>query len=123
VPVLGFRTNELPLFYSARGGPPLSTSVESAGEAAAIAGAHWELGGGGLLLARPPDESLDDVEPLIEEALAAGKAQGVRGQAVTPFVLAYLHEHSDGRTAAANKELVAANAGLAGEVAVAYAAG
>ena len=42
---------------------------------------------------------------------------------MTPFVLSYLHEHSGGRTAAANKELVAANAGLAGEVAVAYANG
>ena len=47
----------------------------------AIARAHWELGGGGLLLGRPPDESLDDVEPLIEAALAAADAQGVHGQA------------------------------------------
>jgi len=72
------------------------------------------------VLARPPDESLDDVEPLIEEALRAADEQHVRGQAVTPFVLSYLHEHSGGRTAAANKELVAANAELAAEVAVAY---
>ena len=73
------------------------------------------------MLGRPPDESLD-VEPLIQEALAAADRESVSGQAVTPFVLAYLHEHSGGRTAAANKELVAANAGLAAEVAVAYAA-
>ena len=89
-----------------------------------MARAHWSVGRhSALVLARPPDESLDDVEPLIEEALAAGAEQGVRGQAVTPFVLSYLHEHSGGRTAAANKELVAANAGLAGEVAVAYSNG
>lgn len=118
VPVLGFRTDTLPLFYSARGGPPVPTRVESAAEAAAVARAHWELGGGGLLLARPPDNSLDDVEPLIEEALAAAGRNGVTGQAVTPFVLTYLHEHSDGRTLAANRELVVANAGLAAEVAV-----
>ena len=49
VPVLGFRTDSLPLFYSARGGPPVSARVESADEAAQIARAHWELGGGGLL--------------------------------------------------------------------------
>jgi pseudouridine-5'-phosphate glycosidase len=122
VPVLGYRTDELPLFYAARGGGPVAARVESAAEAAEIARAHWSVGRhSALVLARPPDESLDDVEPLIEEALAAGEAEGVRGQAVTPFVLAYLHEHSGGRTAAANKELVAANAGLAGEVAVAYA--
>jgi pseudouridine-5'-phosphate glycosidase len=121
VPVLGFRTNELPLFYSARGGPPLSTRVESADEAAAIAGAHWELGGGGLLLARPPDESLDDVEPLIEEALSEARGQGITGQDVTPFVLAFLHRRSGGRTLAANRALVLANAQLAAEVACALA--
>jgi pseudouridine-5'-phosphate glycosidase len=118
VPVLGFRTDTLPLFYSAHGGPAVPARVESASEAAEIARAHWELGGGGLLLARPPDESLDDVEPLIEEALAAAARDRVTGQAVTPFVLGYLHDHSGGRTLAANRDLVVANAGLAAEVAV-----
>jgi pseudouridine-5'-phosphate glycosidase len=120
VPVIGFRTSELPLFYSAQGGPSLPTRVEGADEAAAIARAHWELGGGGLLLARPPDESLD-VEPLIEEALSAAGDQGITGQDVTPFVLAFLHKRSGGRTLAANRALVVANAGLAGEVACALA--
>jgi len=119
VPLLGYRTDELPLFYAARGGPPVSARVESAVEAARIAAAHWELGGGGLLLGRPPDDSLDDVEPLIEEGLAEARRRGVSGQAVTPFVLSFLHERSGGRTLAANRELVAANAGLAAEVAVA----
>ena len=122
VPVLGWRTDTMPLFYAAKGGPPVSARVETAEEAARIADAHWRLGRHtALVLGRPPDESLD-VEPLIQEALAAAAREHVSGQAVTPFVLAYLHEHSGGRTAAANKELVAANAGLAGEVAVAYAA-
>jgi pseudouridine-5'-phosphate glycosidase len=121
VPVLGFRTDELPLFYAARGGPPVSARVESASEAARVATAHWELGGAGLLLGRPPDESLDDVEPLIERALADADAQGISGQDVTPFVLAFLHRESGGRTLAANRALVAANAGLAAEVAVAAA--
>ena len=120
VPVLGFRTDELPLFYAARGGPPV-TRIESVEEAAAIARAHWELGGGGLLVARPPDESLDDVEPLIEEALRQARALDVTGQAVTPFVLSFLHERSGGRTLRANRELVAANAQLAAEIAVAFA--
>ena len=121
MPVLGFRTDELPLFYSARGGPPVSARVDSVAEAAAIARAHWELGGGGILLARPPDESLDDVEPLIEEALRDARERGVRGQDVTPFVLSFLHERSGGRTLAANRALVVANAALAGEVALALA--
>lgn len=119
VPVIGFRTGELPLFYSATGGPPVPARVESAGEAAQVARLHWELGGAGLLLAQRPPTSLDDVEPLIAEALADAERRQVTGQAVTPFVLSFLHERSGGRTLAANRELVVANAGLAAEVAVA----
>ena len=121
VPMLGWRTDELPLFYTARGGPPVSARVETTNEAASIAHAHWELGGGGLLLGRPPDDSLDDVEPLIEAALAEAAATDVHGQGVTPFVLAYLHRESGGRTLSANRELVIGNAHLAGEIAAAWA--
>jgi pseudouridine-5'-phosphate glycosidase len=121
VPVLGYGTDELPLFYAARGGPPVSARVETAADAAEVARAHWELGGGGVLLARPPDESLDDVEPLIERALRDARERGVSGKDVTPFVLSWLHERSGGRTLAANRALVVANAGLAAEVALALA--
>jgi pseudouridine-5'-phosphate glycosidase len=120
VPVLAYRTDSLPLFYSAEGGPPAPARVESADEAATVARAHWELGGGGLLLAQPPPTSLDDVGPLIEEALTESERRGISGQAVTPFVLSFLHERSGGRTLAANRELVVANAGLAAKVAVAW---
>ena len=119
VPVLGFRVDTLPLFYGAAGGPPVSARVESAEAAARVAAAHWELGGAGLLVGRPPDEPLEDVEPLIEEALAAAASAGVSGQAVTPFVLSYLHRESGGRTQEANRALIAQNARLAGEIAVA----
>jgi pseudouridine-5'-phosphate glycosidase len=117
VPALGWQTDDLPLFYAAHGGPPVSARVETATEAAQIAAAHWALDGGGLLLARPPDGSLDDVEPLIQEALADATTQGVHGQAVTPFVLAFLHRESGGRTLSANRDLIVDNARLAGLVA------
>ena len=120
VPVLGFRTDTLPLFYARAGGPPVSARVESAAEAASVARAHWELGRGGLLLGRPPDEPLDDVEPLIEQALLEAQARSVSGQAVTPFVLSYLHRESGGETQRANKALVAQNARLAGEIATGF---
>lgn len=121
VPVLGYRTDTLPLFYQADGGPPVSARVESAEEIARIADAHWRLGGNAVLVGRPPDESLE-VEHLIAEAVAAAERQGVSGQGVTPFVLAYLHEHSAGETRRVNRDLIVANAGLAGEIAVAHAA-
>ena len=63
---------------------------------------------------------LELVGPVVEEALAEAGRRNVSGQEVTPFVLSFLHEHSGGRTLAANRELVAANAALAAEVAVAW---
>jgi pseudouridylate synthase len=123
VPLLGWQTDTLPLFYSAGEGPPVSARVESADEAARIARAHWDLGGGGLLLARPPDETVDDLDGLLDAALAEASSRGVIGQAVTPFVLARVHDASGGRTLEANRKLVLANASLAAEVAVASAGG
>jgi pseudouridine-5'-phosphate glycosidase len=119
VPVLGYRVDSLPLFYSAEGGPPVPHRIESPAEAASIAAAHWRLGGAGLLLANPPPESLEVTE-LIEEALAHARDEGISGQAVTPFVLSFLHERSGGRTREVNRKLIAANARLAAEVAVAF---
>jgi pseudouridylate synthase len=119
VPVLAWQAETLPLFYRAEGGPPAPAKVATASEAAAIARAHWSLGRAGLLLARAPAESLD-VEPLIESALAEARAQAVTGQAMTPFVLAHIHRQSGGESARINKRLIADNAALAAEVAVAY---
>ena len=121
IPLLGYRTDTMPLFYAVQGGPPVAARVESADEAARIARAHWTLGRrSALLLANPPTDPID-VEPLIERALAAAEAAAVRGQAVTPFVLDRLHRESGGRTQEVNERLIADNAGLAAEVAVAYA--
>jgi pseudouridine-5'-phosphate glycosidase len=121
VPILGFRTDELPLFYTAHGGPAVSARVETAEEAARVADVHWRLGRrSALVLARPPEGGID-VEALVREALAEAERRGIAGQAVTPFVLAQLHERSDGRTLEVNRRLAADNAGLAGDVAVAYA--
>ena len=121
VPVLGWQTDTLPLFYSTDGGPPVSARIETTTEAAAVAAAHWQLGGAGLLLGNPSPESID-VESLIEEALTEAERGGVAGQGVTPFVLSYLHERSGGETLRVNRLLIAANAGLAARIAVAYAA-
>jgi pseudouridylate synthase len=117
VPVLGYTTETLPLFYSAHGGPPVPrvTAVEAL---SAIAQAHWAISRSGIVLANPPVDGLDDVEPLIEEALGAAEARDVTGQSVTPFVLAFLHERSGGRTLEVNRRLAADNAAVAAEAAV-----
>jgi pseudouridine-5'-phosphate glycosidase len=119
VPVLGYGTAELPLFYSARGGPAVP-ALETVEETVRLAGAHWELSESAIVVAQPPAESLDDVAPLIDAALADAESRGVRGQAVTPFVLAYLHERSGGRTLEVNRRLAADNAEQAARFAVAF---
>lgn len=118
VPTLGYQTDTLPRFYDAEGGPPVSQRVESVEEAAAIARGHWELGGAGVLLANRPPRSID-VEELIESALNESVELGTTGQGLTPFILGRLHEESGGETLEVNRALIAANAQLAAELAVA----
>jgi pseudouridine-5'-phosphate glycosidase len=120
IPVLGYRVDTLPLFYAAEGGPPVSARVEDADEVARVADAHWRLGGNCILVGRAPDESLD-VTDLIEVIVGEAHERGIVGQAVTPFVLAALHERSGGETLRVNRDLIVANAGLAAEIAAAHA--
>jgi pseudouridine-5'-phosphate glycosidase len=120
IPVLGYRTDTLPLFYEAEGGPPVTQRVDDPVTAARVASMHWQLGACGLLLTNPPPEIVE-VGDLVEEAVTGAARQGVSGQAVTPFVLAFLHERSGGRTREVNRSLAVANARLAGEVSVAFA--
>ena len=121
VPVLGWQSATMPAFYSAGTGPATSAAVSSAPEAARIAAAHWQLNpGSGLILTRHPGTSLE-IEPLIADAVEQVRRAGVTGQAVTPAVLALVAELSDGRSVEVNRQLIADNAGLAAEVAVAYA--
>lgn len=123
VPVLGWQTGTLPMFYSATGGPPVSATVTTTEEAARIADAHWQLSPhSGLLLARPPENGLEDIEWLLTDAVDQVRRAGVTGQAVTPAVLAAVEELSGGRSVDVNRRLIADNAALAGQVAAAYSA-
>jgi pseudouridine-5'-phosphate glycosidase len=122
VPVVAWGSATIPLFYSAEGGPPAPWRVDTAMDAAAVARAHWSLGRGGLLLAQPPRDGLD-VEPLVDAALAAARAEEISGQAVTPFVLAWIHRETGGESVRINRRLIADNAALAGEIAAAYVRG
>jgi pseudouridylate synthase len=120
VPVLGWQTTTLPRFYTGSGGPPVSATVAAASEAARVAATHWQLTGAcGLLLARAPADGLD-IEALVTEAVEQVREAGVTGQAVTPAVLAAVEELSGGRSVEVNRRLIADNAALAGQVAVAY---
>jgi pseudouridine-5'-phosphate glycosidase len=126
VPVLGYRTSELPAFYAASSGVALDHRVEDAAAAAAVLRLHWAGLGRreGVLLCVPPPEALPrgEVEAALASALAEARRRGVTGQAATPFLLAAVAEVTAGRALAANLALLEENARVAAEVAVALAA-
>lgn len=128
VPVIGFGTRDtgFPAFYTRRSGLPLALSVDDVPTLARVLRAHWRIHPTvGVLIANPiPEEfALDPavIEAGIGLALAEAKEKGVRGKALTPFLLKRLDELTDGRSVEANVALIENNARLAGDLAVALA--
>jgi pseudouridine-5'-phosphate glycosidase len=123
ITVVGYRTTTFPGFYVADSGSSLDWSVDSPEQAAAVVAARRDLTPGAVVVANPlpAGEQLDpDLhDRVIAGALAAAEDAGVRGKAVTPFVLDHLHRASEGATLAVNVRLVLRNAELAGRIAAA----
>jgi pseudouridylate synthase len=122
VPVIGYRTDELPAFYSRKSGLPVDRRVEDPAEVAEIARAHWEMGlTTGILVVVPvplEDEiPAEEIAGVIDEALVAGA--DLSGKAVTPFLLQRIARQTTGRALRANTSLLRNNARVAGEIAVA----
>ena len=127
VPVIGYRCNEFPAFYTRESGLPVDVRLDEATAIARVMDAKWALGlDGGLVIANPVPESFalprERAEEAIERALREASAQGVTGKALTPFLLTRVNALTGGDSLASNRELVLNNARLAAEVAVAYAA-
>ena len=124
VPVVGYRTGELPAFYVRSSGLRLAHRADDPGEVAAIF-REQHARGVGMVVARPIDEA-DALEPGAAEVEVAAvvrraEREGIRGAALTPYLLSALGEATGGRTLAANVALLEGNARLAGEIAVALA--
>jgi pseudouridylate synthase len=126
VPVVGYGCDEFPGFYLRSTGEPVSARVDTPAEAARLLAAHWGLGGGGVVLAQPVVEKValgsGEFDAALGEAERRAGAAGVRGAAVTPFLLARLAELTGGRSLRTNRELIVANARLAAAVAAALIA-
>ena len=124
VPVVGYGTGEFPAFWCQESGLELQNSVDTPKEAAAIVLALGsEQGNPGVLFVVPsPKEKAlrwPVVEQAVEEALAAVQKQGIKGGDVTPFILERINQATNGGTLPANIALVANNAAIAAEIAVA----
>ncbi len=126
VPVIGYRTDRFPAFWSRTSDLPVPLRLDSPEAMASLIRTKEALGlDGGVLVANPVPSAdeipADEMKAFIDAAVAETKARGVAGKAVTPFLLSHLFEQTGGRSLATNIALVKNNAALAAQIAAALA--
>lgn len=122
VPVLGYKTDELPAFFTRKSGFKVDYRMDSPEEIAAAVKAKDALGlSGGMLVANPVPEEYsmdpDKIEAVISEAVEEAKALGIAGKKVTPFLLEKIRNVTGGDSLFTNVKLVLNNAALAAKIA------
>ncbi|MFE3523833.1 pseudouridine-5'-phosphate glycosidase [Streptomyces sp. NPDC059161] len=122
--VLGYGTEHFPGFYLSSSGRPVDWTVRTPKEAADVLRAHRSLALKSALIVANPVPEAEQLDPRLHDevlaaALAACRSAGITGQAVTPFLLRYLVEHTDGASLEANVAAVRANVRLAADIAAA----
>ena len=122
VPVLGYKTKELPAFYTRKSGFNLDYKIDTPEELASLLHTKWELGlKGGAVIANPiPEEySMDSelINKVIKDAVAEAEQLGVKGKDTTPFLLDKIQKLTEGSSLKANIELVFNNTKLATQIA------
>jgi pseudouridine-5'-phosphate glycosidase len=125
VPVIGYGTRAFPAFWLRESGFELDWQVDTADEVAAVMAARDELGSrAGIIVANPipAEQQWDPAEHdrVLADAFAAAEAAGVRGKAVTPFLLGYIVEASGGRSLEINLDLARNNVRVAAQIATAW---
>lgn len=126
VPVVGYKTDAFPGFYVRDSGFGVDDRADDLAVIAKALDIKWSLGlKGGMVVANPIPEAYEMdaklISQSIDEAVAEAAKQGIRGKAITPFILARLHRETAGKSLAANKQLVYHNARVAAQLAVVYA--
>jgi pseudouridine-5'-phosphate glycosidase len=121
ITVVGYRSDCFPGFYLADSGHRLEYRVETPENVAEMMRA--QISGGALLVANPAPNPMDPAthQRLLDAALAEAQKQGIKGKAVTPFILERFHQASEGLSLSINTEIIKSNAELAAKIAVAVA--
>lgn len=122
IPVIGYKTEEFPAFYTRESGYKVNYKLDSAIDIAEMIKTKWELGlNGGVIIANPVPEvhSLDKnlIDKAIDEALIKADERGIKGKDVTPFLLSEIKNITGGKSLDSNIMLVLNNAKLAAEIA------
>jgi pseudouridine-5'-phosphate glycosidase len=122
VPVVGYQTEEFPAFYSRRSKLAVDITVETPLEASEVAVNHWRAGNDSAVLvcAPVPEEfemPFEEAEQAVAEAVASAEREGIRGKALTPFLLAEMERLTAGNTLKTNRALLINNARIAARIA------
>ncbi|MBG9772870.1 pseudouridine-5'-phosphate glycosidase [Brevibacillus laterosporus] len=125
VPVVGYKTDEFPSFYSRKSGYGVDFKLDTPDSVASVMDTKWKLGmQGGMVISNPvPEESAlpyDQIEAAIQQALAEAKENNIAGKKVTPFLLSKVKELTAGKSLETNIALVYHNAEVAAKIAVEY---
>jgi pseudouridine-5'-phosphate glycosidase len=125
VPVVGYKTDELPAFYTRKSGIKLVATADTVDDIALIMKSKWDLGiNGSILITNPiPKEFEADAEEInvaIEEALILANKKCISGKGITPFILSHVSELTGGHSLAANVALVENNARLGAQIAFTF---
>ena len=122
VPVIGYKTKELPAFYCRESGYSVDYRLDTPQEIAQVLSLKWKASlFGGVVIANPIPEAYalpkSEIDRIIEQALSEARHQGIKGKETTPFLLAKIVELSGGKSLEANIQLVLNNADLAAHIA------
>jgi len=122
VPILGYKTNELPAFYSIKSGIKVDRQVNNEEEIVSIALNHWKLGlSSAMLVTVPPPSDLEipasQIEMQIKKALEEADKQNINGPAITPYLLQKVNEETKGQSMRVNIALLKNNARIAAKIA------
>lgn len=122
VPVVGYHTDDFPAFYTRKSGFKVDDKADSYEEIAKALKIKWGLGlNGGMVIANPIPEAFEMdhklINQAIEDAVYEAELKGIRGKEITPFILARVHDITDGKSLHSNKELVYNNARVAANIA------
>ena len=125
VPVIGYKTSELPAFYSTRSGFNVDYRIDAAADIANILKTKWDLSlNGGVLVANPipiaSELESSIMNEAINQAIVEANNEKITGKKITPYLLSKVNEITKGKSLNANIKLIQNNANLAAKIAVHY---
>jgi pseudouridine-5'-phosphate glycosidase len=125
VPVIGYKTSELPAFYSSESGFDVDYKIDSALEIAEILKTKWSLSiDGGVLVTNPIPVAFElessIMNEAINEAIIEANNENISGKEITPYLLSKVNELTEGKSLDANIKLIQNNANLASKIALHY---